>query len=191
MGRKDKKADKNNFILTLAGFEPNAYVAMYSPEQAEAVRRSIEVVATRTGSRFTVYFQLADDHVGPPEFFNAAYRHNQPDRIALLNLDRHLAEAYAEIATEGYNRPKSLPNIKGQVSPRAPRFALLLIPKRNREHLIGDLEEEYQTVVLPVYGPFRAGLWYWAQTLWAIGPYLWQGFKRVLGWAAIVKLIGG
>src|SRR5437763_1135374 len=33
--------------------------------------------------------------------------------------------------------------------PRPARFALLLIPKRNREHLIGDLDEEYRTVVLP------------------------------------------
>jgi hypothetical protein len=67
----------------------------------------------------------------------------------------------------------------------------LLIPKRNREHLIGDLDEEYRTVLLPEYGRFWAGLWYWGQTFWAIGPYLFRGLKTALGWAAIVKLIGG
>lgn len=75
--------------------------------------------------------------------------------------------------------------------PRPARFALLLIPKRNREHLIGDLDEEYRTVVLPEYGRFWAGFWYWGQTFWAIGPYLWKGLKRVVGWAAVIKLIGG
>ncbi len=75
--------------------------------------------------------------------------------------------------------------------PPTARFLLLLIPKRNREHLIGDLEEEYKTVVLPQFGKFRAGMWYWAQTLWAIGPYLWVAFKKALRWAVIIKLIGG
>lgn len=84
-----------------------------------------------------------------------------------------------------------LVSLVGTSPPRSAQFLLLLIPKRNREHLIGDLEEEYRTIVLPEYGRFWAGLWYWGQTLGAIGPYLWSGLKRVLGWAAIAKLIGG
>jgi len=81
--------------------------------------------------------------------------------------------------------------LKDYSAPSAAQFVLLLIPKRSREHLIGDLEEEYRSVVLPQYGRFWAGVWYWGQTLWAIGPYLWVGLKRVFGWAAIIKLIGG
>ena len=74
--------------------------------------------------------------------------------------------------------------------PRVAVFALLLIPKKNREHLIGDLEEEYRTILLPQYGRFRARLWYWEQTALALGFYAWPFLKKVLGMAAIWKLIG-
>jgi hypothetical protein len=43
--------------------------------------------------------------------------------------------------------------------PRSAKFILLLIPKRHREHLIGDLEEEYSTILVPEYGPRKARLW--------------------------------
>ena len=49
--------------------------------------------------------------------------------------------------------------------PRFPRFLLLLIPKRNREHLLGDLEEEYLTIILPDHGGLLANLWYWWHAL--------------------------
>lgn len=74
--------------------------------------------------------------------------------------------------------------------PKGAKFALLMIPQKNREHLIGDLEEEYRTIVLPEYGRFRANIWYWVQTVQAVGFYIWPFVKRVLGMAAIGKVIG-
>lgn len=74
--------------------------------------------------------------------------------------------------------------------PRAAQFALLLIPKKNREHLVGDLEEEYRTKLFPKHGRFWAQLWYWEQTLVALGFYVWPFLKRVLGMAAIWKVMG-
>jgi len=74
--------------------------------------------------------------------------------------------------------------------PRVAQFALLLIPKKNREHLIGDLEEEYRTIALPEFGRFWARLWYWEQTGLALGFYVWPFVKRILGLAAIWKVIG-
>jgi hypothetical protein len=44
----------------------------------------------------------------------------------------------------------------------------LLLSKYDRETLPGDLEEEFTTVTLPKFGPYRAWLWYWVQALWAI-----------------------
>ena len=35
--------------------------------------------------------------------------------------------------------------------------------KKNREHLIGDLEGKYRAKVLPEYGRFWVRLWYWEQ----------------------------
>lgn len=48
------------------------------------------------------------------------------------------------------------------------RTAMLLhfcLPKRDRECMIGDLEEEYRTVILPKYGTRVAVRWYWWQAL--------------------------
>jgi hypothetical protein len=74
--------------------------------------------------------------------------------------------------------------------PKLGEYALLLIPKRNRENLIGDLEEEYRTVILPKYGPRLAAIWYWVQAVWVIGPFIWAGVKRATGLEIIWKLIG-
>lgn len=76
-------------------------------------------------------------------------------------------------------------------TPRIAQFALLLIPKRNRNHLIGDLAEEYCTIVLPEHGPFWAKVWYWEQTAIAIGCYVWPMMKRLLGLTVIWKVMGG
>lgn len=62
--------------------------------------------------------------------------------------------------------------------PAGAKFILLLIPKRNREHLIGDLEEEYRTILVPEYGVRKARTWYWWQVAISIGPLLWAHVKR-------------
>jgi hypothetical protein len=74
--------------------------------------------------------------------------------------------------------------------PRFAQFTLLLIPKRSREHLIGDLEEEFRTIVLPQYGRFLARCWYFEQVAIAIGCYAWPTIKKILGLSFILKLIG-
>lgn len=81
---------------------------------------------------------------------------------------------------------------RGEVNrpPRSAEYILLLIPKRNREHLIGDLDEEYRTKVLPEWGPLRARFFYWEQTVVAVVCYVWPVLKRLLGLAAIWKVIG-
>jgi hypothetical protein len=75
-------------------------------------------------------------------------------------------------------------------TPRFAQFALLLIPKCSREHLIGDLEEEFQTIVLPEYGSFWARCWYFEQVAIAIGCYVWPTIKKILGLSVLYKLIG-
>ncbi len=39
------------------------------------------------------------------------------------------------------------------------------LPKRDRECMIGDLEEEFRTIILPKYGPRVAARWYWWQAV--------------------------
>lgn len=54
---------------------------------------------------------------------------------------------------------------------RAEKLLYLFLPKKDRESIPGDLEEEYRTIILPNYGrPFAQG-WYWwqaARSLWII-----------------------
>jgi len=45
--------------------------------------------------------------------------------------------------------------------PRAAKLLLLLLPPRDREGMIGDLEEEYRTVLIPEYGIRTARFYYW------------------------------
>lgn len=45
------------------------------------------------------------------------------------------------------------------------RLLLLVVKKRERESISGDLLEEYREVILPARGSWRANLWYLKQTL--------------------------
>lgn len=63
--------------------------------------------------------------------------------------------------------------------PTSAKYILLLIPRRYREHLVGDLEEEYNTIVLPEYGARKARNWYWWHVVISVGPLLWVHVRRV------------
>jgi hypothetical protein len=64
--------------------------------------------------------------------------------------------------------------------PRSAEYLLLcLLPRKNREHFMGCLEEEFRTVLLPKYGEFWARVYYWSQAIQSLGS---------VGWALIKKL---
>lgn len=66
-----------------------------------------------------------------------------------------------------------------QEPPARANYLLFLAPRKYREHLIGDLEEEYRTVVLPRFGMKKARFWYWWQVIQSLLPILWSGVKRI------------
>ncbi len=68
------------------------------------------------------------------------------------------------------------------------KMLFLLVDKRNREALIGDLEEEYRTEVVPVKSRFRARCWWWSQVLGIAGTCLQSRIKRGLGLAPVRRL---
>lgn len=129
----------------------------------------------------------------------------KPDWIAMKEYAANMSGAGEQAAPSSESSPlvltesviatilasdNRLDPFKKSSPPRVAQFALLLIPKRNREHLIGDMEEEYRTIALPQYGLFWARFWYWEQTAIAVGRYLLPAIKRILGFAVIWKLIG-
>jgi hypothetical protein len=67
---------------------------------------------------------------------------------------------------------------------------LRFIPERSREHLIGDLEEEYRTIILPQRGQKLAQCWYLYQVINIIRAYSCQRFRRLIGIEKVRKLIG-
>jgi transcriptional regulator with XRE-family HTH domain len=48
----------------------------------------------------------------------------------------------------------------------------LFLPKKHREGLVGDLEEEFRTKIEPRYGRKAACFWFWKQVISEVGPGL-------------------
>jgi len=62
----------------------------------------------------------------------------------------------------------------------------LLLPRKHRESLVGDIEQDFRTNILPRYGRTAASVWFWKQVVIEIVPGLYlriaAGFvKRLLG----------
>jgi hypothetical protein len=82
------------------------------------------------------------------------------------------------------------PSVLEELAPsKSARFVPLLMPKTNREYLLGDIEEEYWTKVLPLYGARKARLWYWKQVVVSLLPSLWNQFKSVARAVLFIRFV--
>lgn len=68
---------------------------------------------------------------------------------------------------------------------------LMLMPMRrqDREALIGDLEEEYRTRALPMYGARKAQYWYVEQVLLSIMPLVLRAVRKIVELIILLKFI--
>ncbi len=84
-------------------------------------------------------------------------------------------------------------HVESEIDPpkRAEMLLHFGLPKCDRECMIGDLEEEYRTVILPKYGPRVAMRWYWWQAVRSVAAAsggrvrVWLSFgglARAAGW---------
>ena len=55
----------------------------------------------------------------------------------------------------------------------------LLLPRRDGEAILGDLEEEYSMCMVPAFGHRRARFWFWVQVLRSILPLLILSSRRL------------
>lgn len=77
---------------------------------------------------------------------------------------------------------------KESAPPLAASYLLeLFLPKRQRESLIKDLEEEFRNRILPKYGRKAAQIWFWKQAIGEIGPIF---YLRVFA-VFLRRVIGG
>lgn len=67
----------------------------------------------------------------------------------------------------------------------------LFIPADLRDVIIGDLEEEFHLRLLPRYGRWLAGGWYWRQTLQTLYIYLNKQRSSVMGFIISVLFFVG
>src|SRR3546814_2010143 len=67
------------------------------------------------------------------------------------------------------------------------RFAL---PKDQREYLIGDLEEEFRSEMVPKFGYRIAARWYWVQVLKAVAAAFGARLRVWLGISALTSAVG-
>jgi hypothetical protein len=57
----------------------------------------------------------------------------------------------------------------------------IFLPKKDRDPLLGDLEEDYHRL-LKEFGPRRARTFYYTQVAWSIGPIIWRAIKKIAKW---------
>jgi hypothetical protein len=71
--------------------------------------------------------------------------------------------------------------------PAIPSFVLeLIVPRRDRASLIGDLEEGYTQDLLPKYGQSAAAFWYWTRCMREVLFYGWPLLKKGLPWGILI-----
>lgn len=71
-------------------------------------------------------------------------------------------------------------------TPPKPAESVLLwiLPKDQRNALIGDLEEEYRTLIVPKLGERAAQWWYWKQAIFSVAP-------TIGGWLRKISIYSG
>lgn len=77
--------------------------------------------------------------------------------------------------------------IDNTVPPSAEKLLYLLLPKKKRDDVIGDLEEEYEKVVRK-FGYSFARRWYWFQASTSILSMTAEHWKKMVAAGLVVKL---
>jgi hypothetical protein len=133
-----------------------------------------EASLKRIQSELRAFFEL------PPSLrrrLEALAREAKPDRKELQRVYRLMPPSAAHALTfirglDGEDLSKLCTQLghRGKdLLPQLVNFLIMLLPMRrkDREALIGDLQEEYRTSVLPRYGPRKAQQWNIEQLLWS------------------------
>lgn len=106
--------------------------------------------------------------------------------LAAFNIVVYNFKPFAEVISIWRRRTyKTTTTDQASATPsrRGRRLLLWFLPKDQREHLPGDLDEEFFTIILPELGPRYAKLWYWWQVIRSI-----LATNKWFGW--LVSLVG-
>jgi len=71
---------------------------------------------------------------------------------------------------------------------RAQSLLYFALPRAERGYIIGDLDEEFQTIILPMFGPRMARLWYWSQVVRSLGRIFLASLKKVVRLGVLLRI---
>lgn len=95
---------------------------------------------------------------------------------------------FAEVRAGSTARYQKLPDASGKLGDKhPPKFAeylLYFLPKKNREPLLGDLEEEYHDIYAR-FGKSKAEFWYWGQVVRSFWPLITNALKQIVRWGVL------
>ena len=91
-------------------------------------------------------------------------------------------DVLSEVRRDGYRSQT------GSYSKTAEKLLYFFLSKEQRESLPGDLEEEYNTVIVPKFGVSYARKWYWQQVLSSIWPVFLSRAKNLAVFAWMGKV---
>ncbi len=109
------------------------------------------------------------------------------EEFALIN------EALSQFNNRTSRGDASTPQIDSNRNTPPNRAEMLLhfaLPKRDRECMIGDLEEEYRRVILPKYGARVAARWYWWQAVRSVAAASGARARVWLSFGGLAKAAG-
>ena len=71
----------------------------------------------------------------------------------------------------------------------AQRLLYFVLPRKNRQDIIGDLAEEYKTEILPRLGRRGAVVWYWSQAIRSVAPVVYRALVKSSVLAGVAKFL--
>jgi hypothetical protein len=86
-----------------------------------------------------------------------------------------------------------LPPVRAGAGSRPPKMPSVLlevfVPRRDRDAIIGDLEETYREEFLPRYGRRTAAFVYWVRCLREVGSFCWPVVRKYVPWTVLAGAV--
>jgi hypothetical protein len=153
---------------------PSIFVKVNAREVTNAdVAEALEILAETSARTATEPLNISQDQAPSNRIEVRAEDPVQTLLSKAIHVTYAMAKVYLDRAVSDSEKP-----------PRAATFLLLLIPPKSREGIMGDLEEEFRTILLPEYGLRMAQFYYWWHSIltclsFALGAF--GALSKVIG----------
>ena len=138
---------------------------------------AFDVIVAQCEEREAVFAAIAAQHRQQRDSFVVMIANQQAAQAAAVDLPTSAS------ASDHHSPVNPVEASKDSTPPMWATYLIyLLLPREDREAMLGCLEEDYRTKLLPKYGVHRARFWYWCEVGRSIWPLLAEVFSRILSW---------